>query len=271
MPEWPEMENYRSLLSALLLDKEISGVVINREKSVNLEPEVFGQELIGRKIIFVERRAKYLIFHLNNGRRLLLHLMLGGLLYFGNDKDKPKRNTQVEIQFGDQTLYFIGLRLGYLHLLTAKQTEEVLSELGPELLDRRMNEEKFVKLLSGRKGMLKTTLVNQNIVAGIGNCYADEIAFAAELRPDVKLQELDEQDLIRLYKAVRDVLMDAAEHGGYMELPLTADDKLTGGYNDLCKVYDREGESCVRCGHPIVKTELASRKAFYCADCQHGK
>ncbi|GGA24950.1 Fpg/Nei family DNA glycosylase [Paenibacillus physcomitrellae] len=271
MPEWPEMENYRSLLSGLLLDKEISGVTLNREKSVNLEPEMFKQELIGRKVIFVERRAKYLIFHLDNGRRLLLHLMLGGMLYFGSEEDKPKRNTQIEIQFGDQTLYFIGLRLGYLHLLTAKQTEEELSDLGPELLDRRMNEQRFIQLLSGRKGMLKTTLVNQHVMAGIGNCYADEIAFAAELRPDVKMQDLDEQDLAKLYQAVKVVLTDAAEHGGYMEMPLTAEDKLTGGFNDLCKVYDREGETCVRCGHPIVKTELASRKVFYCANCQHGK
>ncbi|ANS74638.1 formamidopyrimidine-DNA glycosylase [Paenibacillus yonginensis] len=271
MPEWPEMENYRSLLSGLLLDKEISGVKVSREKSVNPEPEAFKQGLIGRKVIFVERRAKYLIFHLDNGRRLLLHLMLGGMLYLGSEEDKPKRNTQVEIEFGDKTLYFIGLRLGYLHLLTAKQTEEALSVLGPELLDRRMNEQRFIQLLSGRRGMLKTTLVNQNVMAGIGNCYADEIAFAAELRPDVKIQDLEEQDLAKLYRAIREVLTEAAERGGYMEMPLTADDKLTGGSNDWCRVYDREGEPCVRCGQPIIKTELASRKVFYCGNCQHGK
>jgi formamidopyrimidine-DNA glycosylase len=268
MPEWPEMENYRRQLSGLLLDQEITGVTVNRDKSVNLEPGQFQQELEGRRIIFVERRAKFLVFHLDNGRRLLLHLMLGGLLFFGTEQDKPKRSTQVEIHFGQQTLYFIGLRLGYLHVLTAKQTEEALSDLGPELLDRRMNEERFVKLLTGRRGMLKTTLVNQSIVAGIGNCYADEIAFAAKLRPDVKLQDLGQEDLVTLYQAIGEVLKNAVEHGGYMELPLTADDHLTGGYNDLCKVYDREGEPCVRCGQPIIKTELASRKVFYCANCQ---
>lgn len=271
MPEMPEMENYRKLLSQLVLDREISGVTVGREKSINMDPKAFADELAGRRVIFVERRAKFLIFHLDNGRRLLLHLMLGGRLYFGTEQDKPNRTTQVELHFGDATLYFIGLRLGYLHLLSAKQTEEALADLGPELMDRRMSEKKFVQLLGVRKGVLKTTLVNQNIIAGIGNCYADEIAFAAGIRPDVKMQDLEEADLAKLYRAAREVLTDATEHGGYMEIPLTVDDKLTGGFDDLCKVYDREGEPCVQCGQPIVKTEISSRKVFYCPHCQQGK
>jgi formamidopyrimidine-DNA glycosylase len=271
VPELPEMENYRKLLSELILDRTISEVRVERDKSINMDPVVFAEELIGRNVVFVERRAKYLIFHLDNGRRLLLHLMLGGMLYYGTEEGKPKRTTQVEIQFEDTTLYFIGLRLGYLHLLSARQTEEALDGIGPELLDRRMNAQRFVQIFKERKGTLKTALVNQNIVAGIGNCYADEIAFAAGLRPDVKLQELNEEDLLKLYEAAKMVLTDAAEHGGYMEMPLTADDSLTGGFNELCKVYDREGEACVTCGHPIVKTEISSRKVFYCAHCQHGK
>ncbi|WP_223066256.1 Fpg/Nei family DNA glycosylase [Paenibacillus caui] len=271
MPELPEMENYKKLLSQLVLDRTISGVKVGREKSINMDPQDFKNELVGRKIIFIERRAKYLIFHLDNGGRLLLHLMLGGMLYFGTDEDKPNRTTQVEIEFEDKTLYFIGLRLGYLHLLSAKQTEEALAGIGPELLDRKMDETKFIKLFVSRRGTLKTALVNQNIASGIGNCYADEIAFAAGLRPDVKLQDLTEEDLAGLYQAVRQVLTDAAEHGGYMEQPLTADDSLTGGFGDLCKVYDREGKACVTCGQPILRTVISSRKVYYCPNCQHGK
>ncbi|MGG6311049.1 Fpg/Nei family DNA glycosylase [Paenibacillus macerans] len=272
MPELPEMENYRIQLSQHILDIPMTDIVINREKSVNLEPEAFSRELIGRQVIFVERRGKHLLFHLDNGKRLLLHLMLGGLLYLGSKEDRPDRSTQVEITFGqDLTLYFIGLRLGHLHLHSAKEAEELLSHLGPELLDRRMNEARFIALLRKRRGSLKTTLVNQDVIAGIGNCYADEIAFAAELLPMAKLHNLSGEDFSRLYKAAREVLIEATEAGGYMEMPFTKDDRLTGGANETCRVYDREGEVCPRCGDRIVKSEMNGRKVFYSPGCQHDR
>ncbi|MDR0270875.1 DNA-formamidopyrimidine glycosylase family protein [Paenibacillus sp.] len=269
MPELPEMENYRRMLSDQIIDQPITNVVINREKSVNVPADQFKNELAGQRVIFVERRGKHLIFHLNNGRRLLLHLMLGGMLYCGTEEDRPSRSTQVEIGFGQKTLYFIGLRLGYLHLLSAKEVDEILKPLGPELFDRRMSKERFVELLQGRRGALKSLLVNQHAVAGIGNCYADEIAFEAGLLPSAKIQELSEDTLGRLYDAAVKVLTEALEHGGYMESPFMAGDTLTGGFNDLCKVYDREGEKCYRCGGVISKVELTGRKAFFCPSCQH--
>lgn len=272
MPELPEMENYRIQLSQHILDLPITGVNVGREKSVNLPAADFARELMGRQVIFIERRGKNLLFHLDNGRRLLLHLMLGGLLYLGSKEDRPERSTQVEITFGEKlVLYFIGLRLGHLHLHSAKEAEELLSHLGPELLDRRMNEERFTALLRKRRGSLKTTLVNQDVIAGIGNCYADEIAFAAELLPMAKLQNFSDEDFSRLYQSVRDVLIEATEAGGYMEMPLTRDDQLTGGANEICRVYDREGETCPRCGDTIVKAEMNGRKVFYSPGCQHDR
>ncbi|RCX23525.1 DNA-(apurinic or apyrimidinic site) lyase [Fontibacillus phaseoli] len=272
MPELPEMENYRIQLSKYILDQPITEVVVNREKSLNVAQEAFIREVTGRQVIFVERRAKHLLFHLDNGRRLILHLMLGGLLYLGSKEDRPSRTTQIEITFGsDIVLYFIGLRLGYLHLLSAKEAEESLDHLGIEPLGRKMNEDVFMKLLSKRRGSLKTVLVNQDVIAGIGNCYADEIAFAAGLRPTAKLQNLSKEDYSSLYSAMREVLIEMTEAGGYMELPLTKDDKLTGGSNDLCRVYDREGEACPRCGDSIVKAEMNGRKLFYSPGCQHDR
>ncbi|MGN7357116.1 Fpg/Nei family DNA glycosylase [Paenibacillus sp. SAF-054] len=269
MPELPEMENYRRLLSENIINQPITRVVINREKSVNVPADQFIQELTGLRAIFVERRGKHLIFHLNNGRRLLLHLMLGGLLYYGTEEDRPTRSTQVEITFGQHTLYFIGLRLGYLHLLSAKEVEEILKPLGPELFDRRMTKERFVELLKGRRGALKSLLVNQHVIAGIGNCYADEIAFEAGLLPSVKIQDLSTDAIGRLYEAAVKVLPDALANGGYMEAPFMEGDTLTGGYDNMCKVYDREGESCVRCGGVVNRAELTGRKVFFCPSCQH--
>ncbi|MNJ52528.1 Formamidopyrimidine-DNA glycosylase [compost metagenome] len=134
-----------------------------------------------------------------------------------------------------------------------------------------MNEEKFKAIFRKRRGSLKTALVNQEVVAGIGNCYSDEIAYTAGLRPSAKLQNLSEDDLSRLYQSAREVLMHATEVGGYMELPLTQDDQLTGGFNDRCQVYDRGGEKCYRCGDDIIKAEIAGKKVFYSPGCQHDR
>lgn len=270
MPELPEMENYRRMLSGSILNVPISNVIINREKSINVSPVEFRSSLVGSKVIFVERRGKHLVFHLNDGRRLLLHLMLGGLLYMTRgDEERPSRSTQIEIEFGDTVLYFIGLRLGYLHMLSAKETDEVLSQLGPELLDRRMTKSRFIDLMMKRRGALKSLLVNQHAFAGIGNCYADEIAFDAGIHPATKVQNLNEETLEQLYESIHKVLKEATDGGGYMEMPFTQDDHLTGSYNEQCKVYDREGESCVRCGTAIVKVEQTGRKVFFCPNCQH--
>lgn len=271
MPELPEMENYKIQLSQHILDKKITKVVVNRPKSINTSVEQFEAELRDRHVIFIERRAKHLIFHLDNGRRLVLHLMLGGLLYLGSDEDRLDRTTQIEISFGDKVLFFIGLRLGYLHLLTAKEIDEKFGHLGPEPLHSKMTEAKFIELISSRKGSIKTTLTNQDVIAGIGNCYVDEIAFEAKLRPSVKIQNLNEEDLRELYHAMRKVLITATQAGGYMESPLMQGDTLTGGSNDLCVVYDEEGSVCPRCGDTIVKGEINGKKMFYSPGCQHEK
>lgn len=272
MPELPEMEHYRIQLSKYLLDKPITEVEVNREKSLNITSDQFREGLIGRKIIFIERRAKHLLFHLDNGRRLLLHLMLGGLIYLGGQDDRPNRSTQIEISFGpDLVLYFIGLRLGYLHEMSAKEAEDTLSHLGPEPFGKKMNLAVFSQVLRKRRGSLKTVLVNQEVIAGIGNCYADEIAFAAGIMPTVKVQNLGEDDLNRLYEAMRETLSEMTAAGGYMEMPLTHEDTVTGGAKDRLHVYDREGEACPRCGDKIVKVEMNGRKVFYSPGCQHDR
>ncbi|QCT02762.1 formamidopyrimidine-DNA glycosylase [Paenibacillus algicola] len=269
MPELPEMENYRRLLSEVILNTPITDVTVQREKSINMAPELFASTLKGSRFIFIERRGKYLIFHLSDGKRLLLHLMLGGLLYLGHGhEDKPSRNTQIEISFGSATLYFIGLRLGYLHLLSAKESDLALEGLGPDLFSRKLTRERFTAILQSRRGTLKSLLVNQQAIAGIGNSYADEIAFAAGLHPSTKVQQLTESEISRLYDAAMSVLTDALEAGGYMELPLFQGDERTGGFDESFRIYDREGQPCVRCGSTIVKTELSGRKVFYCPVCQ---
>ncbi|GIP32653.1 Fpg/Nei family DNA glycosylase [Paenibacillus sp. J2TS4] len=268
MPELPEMETYRMLLTKLVVGKPITDVRVGRPKSINVLPDRFHGELVGRTIMEIQRRAKYLIFRLDSGSSLLLHLMLGGWMHFGTEADKPDRNTQVEIDFGAGTLYFIGLRLGFLHLLTEPQLSERLGELGPEPLALDFSEATFRERLQSKKGALKPLLTNQQWIAGIGNCYSDEICFEAGLLPTHNSGEIGPDVASALFRSMRTVLQRAIHKGGYMENPLYCGDGLTGGYNDAYLVYDRGGEACYRCGHSIVSDHLSSRKVFYCSNCQ---
>jgi formamidopyrimidine-DNA glycosylase len=270
MPELPEMETYRKLLNKKLIGKTITDIEINREKSINISSIEFTQEIKGKQIIKIDRRAKHLIFCLNSGKKLLLHLMLGGWMYIGGANDNPNRTKQVILSFGNMKLYFIGLRLGYLHLLDEQALQQKLSDLGPEPLEPTFTFNHFQNILQSKHGKLKTTLINQKIISGIGNCYSDEICFEAKIKPTVTVDSLEKDSLFSIYNSIHTVLHNAISLGGYMDNPFSLDDQLTGGYNNHILVYDREGEKCRRCGGTIIKTELASRKCFYCPDCQNG-
>lgn len=269
MPELPEMETYRRLLTEQLSGRTITNIEINREKSINVNPAQFKRQLINAGITEIQRRAKHLIFKLSSGKNLLLHLMLGGWMYIGSDQDNPDRTKQVIISFGDKNLYFIGLRLGYLNLLTDAELEKELADLGPEPMDQTFSYPVFRELIGSRRGMLKTTFVNQQFLSGIGNCYSDEICFEAGLLPMKRADELDEDETKILYQSLKGVLTRAIQFGGYMVEPLFKGDTKTGGYNEQCRVYDREGQPCLRCRSPIIKEEISSRKTFYCKNCQN--
>ncbi|NRG34411.1 Fpg/Nei family DNA glycosylase [Niallia circulans] len=268
MPELPEMENYKILLNKLITTQTITSIAVNREKSINITKQSFENQLVNTTILRVERRAKHLLFYLSNQKVLLLHLMLGGWMFFGTEKEKPNRTIQIQLTFGERHLYFIGLRLGYLHLLTLEECKERLKDLGPDPFEPLFTENSFQNMINSRKGIIKLKLVDQHFISGIGNCYSDEICFDAQILPTRKLEDLKEMEQKKLYNSILQILRAATNMGGYMEHPLYAGDKKTGGYDELCKVYDREGEICPKCQHKIVFIKVSSKKCFYCPGCQ---
>lgn len=267
MPELPEMETYKSLLWPLIGSQTITGVTINREKSINVPVEQFDSLVINQKIKVIERRAKYLVFQLQNGLNLLLHLMLGGRMFFGKEEDRPDRTVQVQLSFGNHHLYFIGLRLGYLHLVSPEMIQQEFQHIGHEPLDQNFSLHTFQTIMKDKRGGLKTTLLNQEVIAGIGNRYSDEMLWHAQLLPERKINELDHDDFVRLYKSMQYILQQGIQQGGYMEEPLFKGDLKTGGYDMY--VHSREGDNCRRCHSPIVMKEISSRKTYFCQSCQH--
>ncbi|MEN1969446.1 DNA-formamidopyrimidine glycosylase [Lentibacillus sp. N15] len=268
MPELPEMETYKTLLTQKVGGQTITNVVINREKSINVSSDDFIRNVHNQRIESIERRAKYLVFQLENGSCLLLHLMLGSLMFFGAEEERPDRTVQIQLTFGEKHLYFIGLRLGYLHLYTQAEVEQELAGLGPEPLDKNFSLDTFLDQLQHKRGKLKTTLVDQEFLAGVGNRYSDEIAWHAQLLPERHVNEFTDQEKSRLYQSIRFILQQAIQYGGYMEQPFFNGDTTTGGYIGNTYVYGRKGEACKRCGTPITRDKISSRKTFYCTGCQ---
>ncbi len=268
MPELPEMENYRILLNQKIIGQTITDIQINREKSININADLFKKTVLNQKVVNIHRRGKHLLFQLQNGPILLLHLMLGGWMFFGTEDDKPKRTIQIRLSFDKSQLYFIGLRLGYLHLYSPAEAEQKLSHLGPEPLAAEFTLQEFLKRISSRHGRLKTTLLDQKFIAGIGNCYSTEICFHAGILPTKDIDDISETERVRFYHSMQVILLEAIKYGGYLENPFFKGDTLTGSFYELCQVYDREGEKCRRCGSTIVMELISSRKTFYCPNCQ---
>lgn len=270
LPELPEMEHYRQALTPLVAGKTITDAEIERERTVNVPADVFGGLVVGHSIRTVERRAKHLLFPLTSGYTLHLHLMLDGSIFYGTPEQKRERTAQVTLAFQDgRLLYFHGLRLGYLHIHPDAELVRTLGKLAPDPFDPQLTPQRFAERLRKKRGTLKAALTDQNaVVSGIGNCYSDEICFAAGLLPTRRTSELSAEEHSRLYGAMRSVLRAATDGGGYMDMPLYEGDTRTGGFDERCAVYDRGGEPCVRCGSPIVFDEVNSRKCFYCTTCQ---
>lgn len=269
MPELPEMETYRAQLQQTVAGRCITGAEVLREKTVNMEAADFLRGVIGQQIGPIARRGKHILFPLASGQTLVVHLMLGGWMYYGGRNDEPGHRSQVILTLDNgRQLFFLGLRLGYLHLLNAEELADRLGKLGPNPLSPDFTREVLQQAIERKRGALKTTLVNQHCIAGIGNCYADEICFEAGIRPLTKIPALQAQSYARLHAAMPHVLERAIAYGGYMDHPFTNNDTVTGGYNEHCFVYDRGGEPCPRCHQPIIQTAHTGRKVFYCANCQ---
>ena len=263
------METYRRLLERHCQGQQVMGVEIGREKSLNVPVQRFTEAVQGARLSRFERRAKHLVFRLSNGLCLLNHLMLGGGLFYGTAAEAPERTYQVVLHLeGGRSLYWFGLRLGWLHLLDAAGLEQRLADLGVDPLDPAFTADHLRGLLRGRRKALKPLLVEQRFFPGIGNCYADEICWTAGLHPLRPPGALTPAEAEQLWHAIGGTLGQAVALGGYTETPFHTGDRLTGGYLPHLKVYDRKGEPCPRCSGAIAYAEETGRKVFWCPRCQ---
>ena len=281
MPELPEVETVARDLRRLVIGATITGAVGDWPRIIGSSQGIaeFGADLAGRRIDAVGRRAKLVVLELSGDAALTIHLKMTGQLFVvpaGTPADRHVHLTLAledgrEIRFRDMRKFGrIGLwprdpRSG--SVLDREAGDELFAGHGPEPLDDAFTLAAFRARLRGRRTRLKPLLLDQAFVAGIGNIYADEALWAARLHPLRRAASLRPLDTARLYRAIRDVLSEAIERRGSSIDDYTAPDG-DGAMQDHLAVYQRTGESCVRCGRPIRRIVVGQRATHFCSWCQ---
>jgi formamidopyrimidine-DNA glycosylase len=274
MPELPEVETIVQSLYSKLKGLEISSIRIIYPPVLRNEELSLINDLKGRKVVGVRRRGKMLLIDFEKNLSLLIHLKMTGQLLFYPREEPLDKHTHFIFSFKDENneLRFRDVRkFGFISCLRTFDAScaDELKNLGPEPLEIKFPH--FKKLFQGRKARLKSLLLNQNLIAGIGNIYADEILFQAKLHPLFPASHLGDEDLKRLLKAMRDVLRKAISHKGSSIRTFTNAEGKRGEFQDYHQVYGRESLSCFICGEKIKRLRLGGRSSFFCPRCQKEK
>ncbi len=266
MPELPEVETARRTLEPLVVGRRIEGLEVLRPGTLRTHaPEAAARILIGRTITGLTRRGKALLFALSGGWTMTFHFSLWGTILVASSALNDKVTAVVIGLDGGRVIEFRDLQLSNLNLYPTSGLARVsyLVSLGVDPLDRSITPVRFREVLAGR-GIIRNLLTDQTRLAGIGNLWANEILFAAKLRPARKAQALSEQHWKALHRATRSVLQRAIRAGGEPEFIDAAGRK--GRFR--LAVYGRGGEPCRVCGTKIVEGRVGGRPAFHCPKCQ---
>lgn len=290
MPELPEVEIIKKGLLKKILGERIldvntlfSGIV----KGISIGR--FKKEVINRKIIDIRRRGKNLLLFLDNGKILVIHFKLTGHALvassdFEVDKEGRWLGENLHPYFLDPKNQFIRIiflltsnkklaisdlrKFAYIKLFSQKELERFLKEYGPEPLEKDFSFEVFVKRIQKSQAPIKKVLMDQKIIAGIGNIYSDEALFEAKINPLTKANNLEKEQLKNLYKAIIEVLKKALAEKGTSISDFRDIEGKKGNYDLLRKVYQRKGERCFICGRKIERIKIGGRSAHFCPNCQ---
>ena len=286
MPELPEVETVRRGLERLIVGKTIASVSHDNPKSFPNPTSEVDQFLIGASVSAVRRRAKVLLIDLSSNYTLVTHLkMTGQLVYRGeqvfgaghpNDSligELPDRSTRVIIEFTDQTfLYFNDQRkFGWMRLLPTISVPEIdfMKKFGPEPLEDEFTAHIFYERLQRRKNTtIKAAILDQTVVAGIGNIYADESLWGAKIHPATRVADVPASSVQRLTSEMKSVMLLSIEKGGSTDRNYVNAEGKKGSYIDFARVFRRENLPCPRCGTTIIKIRVAGRGTHICDVCQ---
>jgi formamidopyrimidine-DNA glycosylase len=274
MPELPEVETIKRELAKKLTGQTISDLEVLWAKTVSPSlPAKFKTLIVGEKITNIERRAKMLIISLSDEISLAIHLKMTGQLIFVPKKGKiiSGRHTRLifHLKSGD-TLYFNDLRkFGWVRILDEKLKRYLENEVGIEPLSKTFTSQVFKEIINRYPNRtVKQVLLDQHLIAGIGNIYADEAAHLSKVLPMRKIKDLKAKEIADSHKNIIAVLKLSIQKKGTSSKNYRRSNGEMGGFMPYLQVYGRKDEECKTCGTPIVKTKHAGRGTHYCPRCQ---
>ena len=280
MPELPEVETVRRGLLPVMEGQRIDQARVNRPDLRFALPQNMAARLTGQVVQTLRRRSKYILADLSSGETLLIHLGMSGRMLisgaqlgqFHHDHPAPQKHDHVVLtmQSGARVTFNDPRRFGAMDLMpTARwQAHKLLADLGPEPLGNAFNEAYLAQRLANRATPIKSALLDQKIVSGLGNIYVCEVLHRAGIAPTRLAGDLTERQAASLVPLIRSVLSEAIEAGGSSLRDYRQADGELGYFQHTFRVYDREGQPCTTCDTSIVRLVQAGRSSFYCPSCQ---
>ncbi|MGI9626728.1 MAG: bifunctional DNA-formamidopyrimidine glycosylase/DNA-(apurinic or apyrimidinic site) lyase [Longimicrobiales bacterium] len=272
MPELPEAETIARGLNAVLPGRTIQRVKVPRADVVSGAPAPFARSLEGRKVVRVGRRGKNVVFELAPSSRLVVNLGMTGRLLTSPSADPPPGSAHPGVLFrfdDDSSLIYDDIRrFGRLSHLEGPAWKKWSRTLGPEPLGSTFTGDRFLHVLSSSRSPIRSLLLDQRKVAGVGNIYAVEALWKAGVHPASPSNGLGTAAGRRLHRALRQILRRAIEARGTTLKDYRTADGGTGGFGPELLAYGREGDGCKRCSTAIERMRLGGRSAYYCPKCQ---
>lgn len=272
MPELPEVETVKETLKKQILHKKIVGVNVYYKNIIaGIRSDAFIEGCLSKNIENIERKGKWLLFDLGDSY-LLSHLRMEGKYFVREEKEQPRKHEHVAFLFSDHTSlrYEDTRKFGRMYLLEKEEafTRKPLSELGLEPFDEKVTVSYLKEKYKGKKLPIKTVLLDQTIVTGIGNIYADEILFLSKINPLKVCSTLTIKELEAVISNTVTVLKNAITLGGTTIRSYTSSEGVHGRFQNELHIHGRVGDSCLCCGTEVVKIKVGGRGTYYCPRCQ---
>ncbi len=273
MPELPEVETTKNGITPHILNKTISSVLVHQSKLRWRIPDDLSEKLSSLTVLKIERRAKYLLIEFTTGT-LIIHLGMSGSLrvYLPDEATDAKKHDHVEWYFSDGTVmrYHDPRRFGaVLWFEGAIEFHPLLEKLGPEPLSEAFTASYLFEKLQKQKRMLKMAIMDNAVVVGVGNIYANESLFASNLLPTRPANQITLEECTRLVGNIKNILQAAIAAGGSTLRDFVNSDGTSGYFQQSYHVYGRQGMLCHVCQDTIANQKIGQRASFYCPTCQH--
>ncbi len=273
MPELPEVETVRRSLTDLVLHKEIKAVEIFKPAILALGDEAAYAGLVGCELAEIGRRGKYLLFKLNEPADLLwvVHLRMTGKLLYHQQPEPLQKHDHARLQFADgsELVYNDTRAFGRFWLTQDAAQVSGLNSLGLEPIDAEFSAAYWQEKIKRRpKTQVKVALLDQTVVAGLGNIYADEVLFQAGVHPERPLGSLTDEENQRLAQAMREILQASIEQRGTTFRDYVDGNNQKGGYQEFLRVFQKLNQPCPNCGQQIQRIKVAGRSSYFCPHCQ---